>query len=82
MEDVKINGIYKHFKGSLYRVTATAKDSENLKDMVVYEGLYEDHPMWVRPKENFLEKVDKNKYPEASQEYRFELQDTSFSEGD
>ncbi|MCC7160556.1 DUF1653 domain-containing protein [Candidatus Nomurabacteria bacterium] len=53
-------GIYKHFKGGMYRVIGVAKHSETLKDLVVYEALY-DNPkskFWVRPLENFLGEVE------------------------
>ena len=52
-------GIYKHFKGHMYRVIGTAKHSETLEDMVVYEALYENTlgKLWVRPASMFLEKV-------------------------
>lgn len=53
-------GIYKHYRGKLYRVIALAKHSETLEDMVVYETLYENDvsKYWVRPMEMFLEDVE------------------------
>lgn len=68
--EVKINGIYKHFKGNLYRVENIALDSETLEEVVVYRALYGEQKLWVRKKTNFLERVNKN-----GQEYRFELQE-------
>ena len=50
-------GIYRHYKGSLYLVTAIARHSENLKPMVVYHCLNGDYRTWVRPLEIFEEKV-------------------------
>ncbi len=76
--EVVIGGIYRHFKGKLYKVLNTGYDSEtnNLefpKKLVIYEALYDDHKIWVRPYDMFVSKVDKNKYPDVTQEYRFEL---------
>lgn len=42
--------------------------------MVIYRKLYGDGGLWVRPKSMFLEKVDREKYPDAEQTYRFEVQ--------
>ena len=75
MREVKINGIYKHFKGDYYLVEDIAKCSETKEEMVVYRRLYEDGGLWVRPKDMFLSEVDHEKYPNVEQKYRFELQD-------
>lgn len=72
--EVKINGIYKHFKGNYYIVIDIATDTETNKPMVIYRALYGNNELWVRPYKMFIEKVDKNKYPDVKQEYRFELQ--------
>ena len=42
-------GIYRHFKGNEYRLLYTAKHSETLEDMVVYQALYDERGIWVRP---------------------------------
>lgn len=42
-------GIYRHFKGNEYRLLYTAKHSETLEDMVVYQALYGERGIWVRP---------------------------------
>ena len=52
-------GIYKHFKGNLYKVIGVGKHSETLEDFVLYEALY-DNPrskLWVRPLKMFTEEV-------------------------
>lgn len=75
MNQLKIHGIYKHFKGDYYLVEDTCFDSETKKEMVLYRRLYDDGTLWVRPLDMFLSEVDHNKYPNVSQKYRFELQD-------
>ena len=74
MEVIK-NRIYKHFKGDSYLVLDTVINSETNEEMVLYQALYGNGIKYVRPKDMFLSKVDKVKYPEVSQEYRFELLD-------
>ena len=68
-------GRYRHFKGKEYEVLGVARHSETEEEMVVYRALYGEGGLWVRPLSMFLSKVDQEKYPDAQQEYRFELQD-------
>ena len=75
MRDVKINRIYKHFKGNYYLVVDVATDTETNREVVIYRSLYKDMKLWVRDKEMFLSEVDRYKYPDVLQKYRFELQD-------
>lgn len=70
--NVAVGKIYKHFKGGIYKVIAIGFDTEiDNRRLVVYESLYDDK-VWVRPYEMFISKVDKNKYPDVKQIYRFE----------
>ena len=69
-----IHGIYRHFKGDSYLVEDVAHDSETGEEVVVYRKLYGDGSLWVRPKAMFLSPVDREKYPEVTQRWRFELQ--------
>ena len=71
MPEVKIDSLYKHFKGMIVQVIILAKDSETLEDVVVYEHI-DNNEIWVRPLAEFISKVDKEKYPDVTQEYRFE----------
>ena len=73
MRQIKISGIYKHFKGNLYIVVDIAYDSETQEKMVIYRALYGEEALWVRPLKMFLSEVDKEKYPDVKQKYRFEL---------
>ena len=55
-------GKYKHFKGNEYRVIAIAKHSETLEPMVVYQALYGEQGIWVRPAAMWNEIVEKDGY--------------------
>jgi len=70
MKEVKINGVYKHYKGDYYIVLDVAYHSETLEKMIIYRGLYDDNKLWSRPYDTFFDEVNKN-----GQKLRFELQD-------
>src|SRR5690606_20354704 len=53
-------GRYRHFKGKYYDVIGVAKDSESMREVVVYRALYGEHGLWVRPLEMFLEVVERD----------------------
>lgn len=55
MKKLEIGAIYKHFKGGEYNLIGIAKDSETLKDFVVYKALYGHRDLWIRPLKMFLE---------------------------
>jgi hypothetical protein len=68
--EVIVGKTYRHFKGTLHKVIAIAKHTETLEDMVIYTH---DDKIWARPYDMFTSKVDKEKYPDIEQIYRFEL---------
>lgn len=75
MTKIKIKGIYKHFKGDYYLVEDIATHSETREQYVVYRQLYGENKLFIRPLDMFASLVDKEKYPNVNQKYRFELQD-------
>ncbi|WP_252231073.1 DUF1653 domain-containing protein [Clostridium sp. ZBS15] len=66
------SGIYRHFKGREYEVIDMAIHSETREKFVVYKALYGDFKTFIRPYDMFMSKVDKEKYPDIKQKYRFE----------
>ena len=61
MNEIK-TGRYRHFKGNEYRVVGMAKHSETLEDMVVYQALYGECGLWVRPAAMWDQQVERDGY--------------------
>ncbi|MCI8853055.1 MAG: DUF1653 domain-containing protein [Lachnospiraceae bacterium] len=72
MRDIKAGEYYRHFKDRLYQIVAVGTHSETGEKMVVYEAQYGDGGIWIRPYDMFVSEVDREKYPDVQQKYRFE----------
>lgn len=79
--EIRVGDIVRHFKREwitadsseyLYKVLAFAQHTETGENLVIYQGLYQPFKICARPYDMFMSKVDKEKYPEIKQEYRFE----------
>ena len=81
MQELKLKRVYRHFKGDYYLAEDEAFDSETGEAYVVYRKLYGDGSLWIRPKKMFLSEVDREKYPDCPQTYRFQLVDIESKAG-
>ena len=68
--EIKAGDKFRHFKGTVYTVIALAKHTESEEELVIYRDGQGN--TWARPIEMFSSLVDKEKYPQATQKYRFE----------
>ena len=76
MQDIDLTALkgkmFRHFKGDLYLLIDIAEHTETREKMVIYKALYGTCGIYARPINMFLSEVDKVKYPNATQKYRFE----------
>lgn len=56
-QSIIVGSIYEHYKGLRYKVLGVARHSESLEELIVYQALYGDNDIWVRPLGMFLENV-------------------------
>ena len=73
MNEIVKGGLYRHFKGMYYYVLDVATHSETGEKLVVYQKLYDDRDLYVRPLGMFCSDVDRDKYPDVKQQKRFQL---------
>ncbi len=65
--------VYRHFKGNIYRIITLAEHSETGERLVIYKRDDEDEKSYARPLDMFMSEVDKRKYPDVRDKYRFTL---------
>lgn len=73
LQQIEVGRVYRHFKGKLYLVLDLAHHSETGEQYVVYKALYGECKTYIRPYLMFASGVDREKYPDVKQEFRFQL---------
>ncbi len=59
-----VGEIYEHYKGKRYKILSVGRNSETLEETVVYQALYPDYDVWIRPLKMFLENILINGHPQ------------------
>lgn len=59
-KSITVGSLYEHYKGMRYKILAVGRHSETLEELVVYQALYGEGDVWVRPLNMFLESVTIN----------------------
>ena len=76
MRNIEIGKTYKHFKGHIYKVIDIVYDAdskgEELEKVVIYESIDDKKMKWARKYDDFASILDKEKYKDVNQTYRFE----------
>ena len=72
--EIHVGEIYRHFKGNRYEVIALGMNADTRESVVVYKALYGEGRVFVRSYAGFVSEVNRKKYPDARQKYRFELE--------
>lgn len=72
LREIQNNTRLRHFKGKEYTFLCKGWHSETGEAYAVYRAEYDDYKVYIRPYDMFVSEVDREKYPEVSQKYRFE----------
>ena len=72
IKSIKPGKTYRHFKGGVYRVICLGRSCDDESIQVVYCSVDNENSIWIRNIEEFASRVDKKKYPDIKQVYRFE----------
>lgn len=73
--EIQVGEIYRHFKGNRYEIIALGMNADTRENVVIYKALYGEGRVFVRSYAGFVSEVNRKKYPDADQKYRFERVD-------